>query len=247
MVLIQRIAFGLASCGKSSNIPLNLGGFMKNNELFKKVEKASYGIFTFFFWYLVIGFFLKSDYPIYDQPFNRIAAYEVLRDGITLSAYFLAPVAALLVFDGWQDQHRRISNEKNSKEIIELLDKFLTYLNTFPATLKEIDKFYDFRTSFYRDLVDLTNKNKLINTNTNEGQKFFSDVSEIESVLFDFFLKFETQVIILNEINNAENIGEDWQDIRASYSKSIQLAQKGNLENISKFIRAKDNLKILYV
>lgn len=72
-------------------------------------------------------------------------------------------------------------------------------------------------------------------------------MSEIESVLFDFFLKFETQVIILNEINNVENIGEDWQDIRASYSKSIQLAQKGNLENISKFIRAKDNLKILYV
>lgn len=115
--------------------------------------------------YFAIGAYLKSDGPKFDPE----KTYELLKDTLTLTATFLAPVAAFVLFSDWRTQHRQINNEKNSKEIIELLDKFLTYLNTSPATLKEIDKFYDFRTSFYRNLVDLTNKNKLINTNTNEG------------------------------------------------------------------------------
>ena len=84
---------------------------MQNNQLRSKIEKVGYCIFTFFFWYLVIGFFLQSNYPIYDYPFNRDVAYETLRDGLTLSAYFLAPAMAYVLFEDWRIQHKLIRAE----------------------------------------------------------------------------------------------------------------------------------------
>lgn len=107
---------------------------MKNNELLIKVEKVGYGIFTFFFWYLVIGFFLKSDYPIYEQPFNRADAYEVLRDGMTLSAYILAPAIAVVLFSDWREQHASIKNEKISLEVRNLLNTTVNNMETFPRS-----------------------------------------------------------------------------------------------------------------
>ncbi|MDR3027260.1 MAG: hypothetical protein LBV35_02245 [Acinetobacter sp.] len=94
---------------------------MDNNQLNSKILKIGMWIFSFFFWYLVVAFFLKSNYPIYEQPFNRKEAYEALRDGLTLSAYFLAPAVALVLFSDWRSQHRAISNENEvNQTLIEI-------------------------------------------------------------------------------------------------------------------------------
>lgn len=95
---------------------------MQNNQLRSKIEKVGYCIFTFFFWYLVIGFFLQSNYPIYDYPFNRDVAYETLRDGLTLSAYFLAPAMAYVLFEDWRIQHKLIRAENLYDDVDSSID-----------------------------------------------------------------------------------------------------------------------------
>ncbi|MDH2497046.1 hypothetical protein QDR74_00205 [Acinetobacter baumannii] len=59
------------------------------------------------FWYLVIAFFLKSKYPIFDYSFNLEIAYDVIKDALTLAASFLAPVAAFVLFTDWRIQHNK--------------------------------------------------------------------------------------------------------------------------------------------
>ncbi|AWL29216.1 hypothetical protein DJ533_11885 [Acinetobacter defluvii] len=101
---------------------------MKINDLKKELKKVGMYIFTFFFGYLVIGFFLNSNYPTYQYSFNLIKAYEVLRDGLTLSAYFLAPAVAFVLFNDWREQHNK--SVKN--------DFALKVFNQFESLEKEI-------------------------------------------------------------------------------------------------------------
>lgn len=96
---------------------------MENDKLKKKIEKMGICIFTFFFGYLIVAFFLKSDYPFYNYSFNRNNAYEVLRDGLTLSAYFLAPAVGLVLFSDWRVQHREINREKQASELFLNLER----------------------------------------------------------------------------------------------------------------------------
>jgi len=103
---------------------------MEGVELYKKLEKVGRCIFSFFFWYLVIAFFLKSEYPIYNYSFNRKDAYEVLRDGLTLSAYFLAPAVVVVAFNDWRKQHKEVALEKNTQQSYEYLnDSFKAIIN----------------------------------------------------------------------------------------------------------------------
>lgn len=65
---------------------------MKKKTLEEKIRLVGFWTFGGVFWYLVIAFFLKSNYLIYDYDFNRSVAYDVVRDALTLAAAFLVPV-----------------------------------------------------------------------------------------------------------------------------------------------------------
>ena len=76
--------------------------FMKKKTLEKQIRQVGFWTFIGIFSYMVMAFFLKSNYPIYEYDFNRSVAYDVIKDALTLGAAFLAPVAAfvLLVIGG---------------------------------------------------------------------------------------------------------------------------------------------------
>ncbi|WP_252151137.1 hypothetical protein [Acinetobacter baumannii] len=71
---------------------------MTKKSLNEKFKVIGFWIFAGIFWYLVIAFFLKSKYPIFNFSFNLDTAYDVLKDALTLAAAFLAPVAAFVLF-----------------------------------------------------------------------------------------------------------------------------------------------------
>lgn len=105
---------------------------MKKKTLEEKIRLVGFWTFGGVFWYLVIAFFLKSNYPIYDYDFNRSVAYDVVRDALTLAAAFLAPVAAFVLFADWREQHREINQENQASKIyykIELIFMRLKTLN----------------------------------------------------------------------------------------------------------------------
>lgn len=82
----------------------------------EKIEEVAFWTFRFLFWYLVVAFFLKSNYPINEYKFNNSMAYDVLKDALTLAAAFLAPVAAFILFSDWRVQHKEVALEKNTQE-----------------------------------------------------------------------------------------------------------------------------------
>lgn len=105
---------------------------MAKKTLEEKIKLVGFWAFGGVCWYLVIAFFLKSNYPIYDYDFNRSVAYDVVKDALTLAAAFLAPVAAFVLFADWREQHREINQENQASKIyykIELIFMRLKTLN----------------------------------------------------------------------------------------------------------------------
>ena len=89
---------------------------------------------------MVMAFFLKSNYPIYEYDFNRSVAYDVIKDALTLGAAFLAPVAAFVLFSDWRSEHK-------IKSTLQLLDD----LNDLSFHIKNGFGFIMLKLSWKRD------------------------------------------------------------------------------------------------
>lgn len=80
--------------------------------------------------YFVIGAILKSD----GANFDPAKTYELIKDTLTLTATFLAPVAAFVLFSDWREQHRAIKIESESEVVYQELRKlFLTFKKSLLA------------------------------------------------------------------------------------------------------------------
>lgn len=93
---------------------------MAKKTLEEKIKQVGFWTFGGICWYLVIAFFLKSNYPIYEYNLDRSTAYEVVKDALTLAAAFLAPIAAFVLFSDWREQHVEKLLEQESSEIYAL-------------------------------------------------------------------------------------------------------------------------------
>lgn len=88
---------------------------MAKKKLEDQIRIIGYWIFGGVFWYLVVSFFLLSNYPIQDYIFDHQKAYDVLKDAFTLAAAFLAPVVAIVLFSDWRTEHK----VKNTLQLLE--------------------------------------------------------------------------------------------------------------------------------
>lgn len=92
---------------------------MARRKLKDKVELSIFWMGLFCLTYLIFGFILKSDLT---KPTDSSIFYEVLKDALTITAAFLAPIAAFILFSDWRVEHK-------IKNTLQLLDdlKNLTY------------------------------------------------------------------------------------------------------------------------
>ncbi|MFL9533479.1 hypothetical protein ACKEPO_17540, partial [Acinetobacter baumannii] len=89
---------------------------MAKKELKDKIELTIFWLGLFCITYLILGFILKSDLT---KPIDSSIFYEVLKDSLTITAAFLAPIAALILFSDWRVEHRLKNNEELSKTVIK--------------------------------------------------------------------------------------------------------------------------------
>lgn len=101
---------------------------MVKKTLGERIKQVGFWTFGGIFWYLVIAFFLKSNYPIYEYSLDRSTAYEVIKDALTLAAAFLAPVAAFVLFTDWRVQHIEKRKEQESEVILSRINILLEKL-----------------------------------------------------------------------------------------------------------------------
>jgi len=75
---------------------------MARKKLKEKIELTIFWLGLFCLTYLIFGFILKSDLT---KPVDSAVFYEVLKDALTITAAFFAPVAAFVLFSDWRVEH----------------------------------------------------------------------------------------------------------------------------------------------
>lgn len=187
---------------------------MKKNEVNKQIKRVCFWVFSFFFWFLVVGFFLKSEYPIYKYEFNPKDAYEVITDGLSLSAYFLAPAIAYVLFTDWRIQYKAIKEDDFYGEVEFSLNKLKYQCNDIfwdvaarsidPENIKEqlskklqnlsVD-FKELKIKFEKSKPDINNDNKIFLSSAEDAIKLFENIyTQLIFVQADFLILCRNEV-----------------------------------------------------
>lgn len=85
---------------------------MSNKTLQEKIDLVKWCAIGFTILYIIVGAFLVSDYPLKKSTFDPVKTYNLIKDALTITAYFLAPIAAFVLFSDWRKEYRSINNEK---------------------------------------------------------------------------------------------------------------------------------------
>ncbi len=76
---------------------------MANMTLKEKVNTTVFWAAVFCAGYFSVGFILKTS--LFTKYPSANDFYDLIRDSFTLTAYFIAPAAALVLFSDWRIQH----------------------------------------------------------------------------------------------------------------------------------------------
>lgn len=142
---------------------------MKDKTLEQKISLALYGTAIFFAFLFALGLILKTDLFNHWPTANEV--YEISRDALTLTAYFLAPATALLLFSDWRMEHVEKTREK------------------------QVENIYSSEQKLYSALFDLDSEIEDEESLKEEGQKV---IANRQKVLLSDLFKFEN---LLNEFD----------------------------------------------
>lgn len=237
---------------------------MAKKTLDEKIKEVSFWTFVFFIIYLIIGYLLQTSWLHKSLEFSKL--YELLKDGLTITAALLAPVAAFVLFSDWRLQHREITTEYNTSNILSLINKFywdLTILN------KEINSIVKTDSNYSKEIYKKVENCRLKNSDlviefaqfchkefTNNG---FTDLCSkiVTSDFPEFLIKIVTHFVLLNKIASPEDyLSKDEPLISIENFKhkceidlkNNQIAREMDLkiisENIIRLSKLKDDLKV---
>lgn len=77
---------------------------MAKKTLKEKINDVAFWIVIFLILYLIIGYLLESLWL--SKPLKLDELYDLLKDGFSITAAFLAPVAAFVLFSDWREEHQ---------------------------------------------------------------------------------------------------------------------------------------------
>ncbi|WP_151796543.1 hypothetical protein [Acinetobacter soli] len=91
---------------------------MKKKTLKEKINKVCWWAAGLTVLYFIVGAILKSD----GTKFDPVKTYDLIKDTLTLTATFLAPVAAFVLFSDWREQHEDVALESDSTNVFNRLN-----------------------------------------------------------------------------------------------------------------------------
>lgn len=110
---------------------------MKGKTLEQKISLVLYGAAIFFAFLFALGFILKAD--LLSKWPTASDFYEIGKDAFTITAYYLAPAAALILFSDWRQEHLEKSREQQGQEIYNLVKQIEAQLNEFHVEVLELE------------------------------------------------------------------------------------------------------------
>lgn len=212
---IQQGVFGFVSCGKFSNISLNLGGVMAKETLEVKIKRVRFWTLILSALYFALAAWLKSDGLIFD----KIKTYELLKDTLTLTAAFLAPVAAFVLYSEWRVSHRLIKNEQLIEDLhIDIRDiNYKLSMLVFNLSYQVNQDDENVMLPYKADLKNLDDKHFRVlseierNKSNFDNQIFFNKAKEYMSACYSLIKDVEEFIKCNSEYNKnrtAETLGK---------------------------------------
>ncbi|EPC0232844.1 hypothetical protein ACRWOB_003721, partial [Acinetobacter baumannii] len=126
---------------------------MAEKKLEQKIKDLVFWTFVFLILYLIIGYLFQTEWLKDSLSFKKV--FDLIKDGLSITAAFLAPAAALVLFSDWRNQHVSVNNEKVSKEILNVLDDFFDFYTLSFVYILDNDEFFKKQDLFYQKLNSL--------------------------------------------------------------------------------------------
>ncbi|RKG37882.1 hypothetical protein [Acinetobacter sp. WCHAc060007] len=229
---------------------------MNKRNLEEKIKDVGFWTVIFFILYLIVGYLLESLWL--SKPLKLNELYDLLKDGLGITAAFLAPVAAFLLFSDWREQH-------NKQVRNEFALKVFRQFEVFEKTIQEISLIY----------IEMDNLVPEESRNKNDGKhrpiylndkifedhndlilSFFNKIREIQEVfniLLDDIRYFGIVANKLEEIAGIANylivkfeevsVSDEESD---SYTEYLQLLEI-NASKVNEYYKLRDDVSRLII
>lgn len=179
---------------------------MAKKKLEDQIKIIGYWLFGGVFWYLVVSFFLLSNYPIQDYLFDHQKAYDVLKDAFTLAAAFLAPITAFVLFTDWRSQHKAIKNENLSVEILRILHKeLLPFFNLKAKREKDAKSFNEHQMQYHMHIANIFLMVDEIESINDQSIFFKNCIKSLEKDFSGLYWSLYKQIDIVFQYNEIAN------------------------------------------
>jgi len=129
---------------------------MAKKTLEEKIKDVVFYTTAFFIMYLIVGFLIKTEYLHCELTWDKL--YDLFRDALTLTAYFLAPVAAFVLFSDWREPHIEKIIEDDSSKIYEGINNGINELLRILFEIEDFDNFKENNNSIPANLIDELSK-----------------------------------------------------------------------------------------
>ncbi|MFP0263748.1 hypothetical protein [Acinetobacter pittii] len=191
---------------------------MAKKDLKDKIELTIFWLGSFCLIYLIFGFILKSDLT---KPIDSSIFYEVLKDSLTITAAFLAPIAAFILFSDWRDNHRLVRNEKEVDDLFKKIrvedlafNKFISELahQKDQKDINIMDQYLDENVILKENVILSLNELEGINTRLKDIH-FYGIAKKILLSQYDLtykISKFLENNKTLSQEQSMENFGEKY-------------------------------------
>lgn len=203
---------------------------MSKKTLKEKINRVKYFTLLFAVLYFLIGAWLKSDGPNFDLD----KAYELIKDTLTITAAFLAPVAAFVLFSDWKDEHRVKSNEKLSREIQDYFFKFIPLVNIYPNNIMSSEEFTQHQRNFFALKFKIKSLLDIVATHDEHSTNYKNNVQQALN-------KMDTYWIKLVELRHCIKQQEDFINL---HNHNIDNGDTLNLLNDNVFKCGKKKVKL---
>lgn len=199
-----------------------LGGFMKKKTLKEKINRICWWAAGLTVLYFIVGAFLKSDGP----KFDPIKTYDLIKDTLTLTAAFLAPVAAFVLFSDWREQHEDVALESDSTDVFnrlsDLKDKLLEVHFAIDDEEFNVDHVNGILNEISKEIKNISSKNIQIIARKN-GKEF----SECANQLIEGIVTLSLELSMLRgykiKILNPEEYNDYEKTTSEEYAEHIRV------------------------
>lgn len=206
---------------------------MIKKSLEEKIRDVVFWTITFFILYTIVGFLLETNWlktAITSREVNVI-----LKDSLTITAAFLAPVAAFVLFSDWREQHNKQVRNEFGLKVFNQFEKFSKEIDKASFLFTELDCLMP---DEHRDKLDpnrmpLMLYHPIFEENRNLILSFWNQIHVIQeefNTLIDTFRYFG---VVTNQLRQMEswlkNILEEFENIHDelndSYSEYLQFLE----------------------